>query len=253
MASVRLLLTIPLHLTLLALVFVGIVDFIKFHQDNNLNGGYHIGVLIYLTFWGQLIWFVFLVAATIVDALDVIGYSSTNPTKYYYFLKTRDVLYRSYAGPVGIAITLLFWSVIAVDEQGIFPKHIADIYPSQMNHIQHTLPFFAALLELMLVNHQFHKFKVPVITGIPSTAQFKEDITHTFSLLNAFLYPFLISRYVQGHFAYPFLDWMPGYAQAIFIILSIAFAGAIYLALRKLSRWRWGGEPGSMALKTKDQ
>ncbi|EFA75826.1 hypothetical protein PPL_10881 [Heterostelium album PN500] len=203
------------HLATFVAISIGIIQFYVFYVDQKINGGNPLGMLTFLTFWGQC----------------------------------RDLVFRSTAFPVGIIISSMFWGIYHFDQELILPRQFEMLMPAYLNHLQHTLPGVAMVLEMALVNHQYHRFLVPVIAGVASTANIYQDITQLLSFLMSYLAILVIARYIQGVWVYPIIEVIPTHSKVIFIFSSSCFFTAIYIISRQISRWIWGGETEFIAPK----
>ncbi|GAM16959.1 hypothetical protein SAMD00019534_001340 [Acytostelium subglobosum LB1] len=200
----------------------------------------------FLTVWGQLIHFVFFFMATIVDLMDITSIGQSEPGLYYAFLKCRDLVYRSIAFPIGMFITLMFWILYNIDP-ALLMVDAPTSYPPVLNHIQHTMPAVVMVIEMLFVNHQYHRQLKPVVAGLPTTANVYQDVGQVVSFNLTYLSILVVSRYVQGHWVYPFFEMIPLHSKIIFIFSSSCLSVSLYIITRQLNRWRWGGETEFLA------
>ncbi|KAG0710304.1 Androgen-induced 1 protein [Chionoecetes opilio] len=85
--------------------------------------------------------------------------------------KVRDGVVATVVVPLGVFVPLVFWGLYAVDRNLIFPASMDAWFPTWLNHLMHTLPLFAALLEIVTVNHVYPRgrnlyFPIVVISAI---------------------------------------------------------------------------------------
>lgn len=80
-----------------------------------------------------------------------------------------NLFYVSIVFPIGIFVSLAFWSIYFIDKQMVYPDPLSSIIPEWQNQIMHTLPAVGVLAEHLL-NAQNHKypslFKGISITGL---------------------------------------------------------------------------------------
>lgn len=66
-------------------------------------------------------------------------------------------------------VPLIFWGLYAVDRELIFPASMDAWFPGWLNHLMHTLPFFASIIEIVVTNHVYPKGRMlyfPVAIGV---------------------------------------------------------------------------------------
>ena len=108
--------------------------------------------LTHLNVWIQLIYF------TIAFVNDVFGLESTEvPELHSVFQKLRDFIFGSLALPIGSFVTISFWSLFLVDRNLIMPVEWDQYFPPITNHMMHTAPLVAQVLELLFVFHVYPK------------------------------------------------------------------------------------------------
>ncbi|KYQ90289.1 hypothetical protein DLAC_11750 [Tieghemostelium lacteum] len=168
----------------------------------------------------------------------------------------------------------MFWSIYFVDRELIYPKYLDAIFPSYINHIQHTLPGIFAILELILVNHQYHvgsnssnnvkkadnnnsntsskqsitttkTTTTTVVTTtieLPSTSNLKQDVINVV-LFNLFYLSILVLSRVQlGYWVYDVIETIPDHSKVIFIFSSSCYFVSIYAIGRFFSQRLYGGK-----------
>ncbi|WKY16001.1 hypothetical protein Q1695_001016 [Nippostrongylus brasiliensis] len=60
-----------------------------------------------------------------------------------------DYTYHCTIFPVAVVTCLLFWGLYAIDPQLVMPEWVAELIPSWLNHVTHTLPLIYVLFELI--------------------------------------------------------------------------------------------------------
>ncbi|EGG21404.1 hypothetical protein DFA_01288 [Cavenderia fasciculata] len=233
------------HVTLFITITYGLITFyhafIKF--GSGITGTNHpLMILTFLTFWGQIIYTFYYFWVVMVDMVDLFGLKSSAPNLYQITLKARDSTFRSLVFPVGLIVSILFWGLYVYDRNFIYPPTTEAVYPLGLNHIQHTIPAFAAIFEMMLVNHQYHHQLSTGTTTEPSTANVYSDVVNLISFLLFYMSLFLASKVYLGRWPYPFLGVIPVYSKVIFVFSSCCFFVSIYTIGRMIAFKRWGGK-----------
>ncbi len=52
----------------------------------------------------------------------------------------------------------MFWTLYSIDRKLIFPEHMDAVIPVYVNHIMHTLPLGACLIDNILTRRSYPKF-----------------------------------------------------------------------------------------------
>ena len=108
--------------------------------------------LTHLNVWLQMIYFI------IAFANDLFGSESTKVSEISSVFQTlRDFLFGTLTLPIGSLVTVGFWSVFLVDRELIFPVEYDQYFPPITNHMMHTAPLVAQVLELLFVCHIYPK------------------------------------------------------------------------------------------------
>ena len=80
--------------------------------------------------------------------------------------KLVDWTYSRIAFPMGTFVSITFWGIYFVDRELIFPKKLDMVFASWHNHIMHTLPLVALLIDNLLT---YHKYSRSFIKGASTT------------------------------------------------------------------------------------
>ena len=108
------------------------------------------GTLKYLTHWDVLLQAMYFIIAF---ANDIFGTESRTKDSASGIQKVRDFLFSSVAFPTGFFVTAAFWSIYLVDRKLIFPVELDKYFPPITNHMMHTTPLVAQMLELLFIYH----------------------------------------------------------------------------------------------------
>jgi hypothetical protein len=66
-----------------------------------------------------------------------------------------NFLYTSVAFPIGVLVSISFWSLYFIDRSLVFPTVLDSIVPSWLNHVLHTLPVASLLVESYISQHKY--------------------------------------------------------------------------------------------------
>ncbi|CAH3847310.1 unnamed protein product [Pieris brassicae] len=104
--------------------------------------------ILFLTLWNFVLhgfyhWVAF--------ANDVFGTDEASPRNPPLIRKLKDLLF-TIAFPLGVYVSIAFWSVYAVDKELIFPEHVEKAYPPWINHPLHTFVSVFIIIEMLTSN-----------------------------------------------------------------------------------------------------
>lgn len=117
----------------------------------------------YLTYINLLVQCAFFGLCTLND---LIGSETVVPNRRSSLQKLRDGMLATLVVPLGVFIPLIFWGLYAVDRDLIFPASMDAWFPAWLNHLMHTLPLVASLIEVVIVNHVYPRGRnlyIPII------------------------------------------------------------------------------------------
>ncbi|CAG0893495.1 unnamed protein product [Cyprideis torosa] len=190
-----------------------------FHAERHDIGG----TWKYLTSWDVVIQLIFHSIAVIAAVKH----------KNLAWRRARDYYFSLLAFPVGVFVSISFWSIYAVDPELIFPAALRPYYPEWLNQIDHTFPSLFMLCQLLSVRHVFPhtKFALKVIPG----------------LCAIYMSWVLYIAYMAEFWVYPVLEVLPWYGRGIFMaFLSLLMLMCFFLG-KGLHACRWYGvdeDPG---------
>ncbi|XP_039277398.1 androgen-dependent TFPI-regulating protein [Nilaparvata lugens] len=110
----------------------------------------------YLTNWTFVLQNVFFITSAIFDLTSLFIKAER--------LRERTTNFKSYiftvlAAPSAMIVSLVFWSLWAVDRELIYPSHMDTVLPVWTNHSLHTTTTLFAIAEMFLCQHKFPSFK----------------------------------------------------------------------------------------------
>ena len=135
---------------------------------------------------------------------DFIGNSS--------IIAIRDLLFNALALPFGLLVTTFFWSIYVYDKRLVRPDYAKEFEPEWATHILHTLPSFASLLDLYLVDHK--------------RREVNEEVLVMFSFLTLYLCYILYIGVFRNDWCYTMLNKTSMLSRAMF---ALAFYAIIIL------------------------
>ena len=163
----------------------------------------------------------------------------------YYFLVKRtdqlkqflDLLHASLFFPLGLLVCTLFWGMTAVDPESVVDAAIKKIQPAWNNHAMHSVPFLVAILDAVLVKHEY-----------PSN---KTGLSVVFAFVLAYLSTVLYLGLGPAHvWAYPVLEKLSRNASELAIFLAVCCFMFLceYFAGKALTVVVWGSGDRRAAL-----
>ncbi|KAF2069564.1 hypothetical protein CYY_009120 [Polysphondylium violaceum] len=238
----------------------GILEYIKVFNTMGVYGHYDIITLLtFLTFWSQLILAFFYSVSILVDLIDLTKLFDKTSDSYYSIVKQRDLFFRAIVFPIGFSLTVIFWTLYAYDRELIFPSFLDTFFPKYLNLIQHALPGFLVLFEILIVNHQFHlqrnliennntykknlkaKISSSSIEYTPITSNVKQDKTNFLFFVFFYLSILVYTRCHKGFWLYPILEVIPMHFKILFIFIACGFGLLAYKVGGDINQSRWGG------------
>ncbi|XP_068217198.1 androgen-induced gene 1 protein-like isoform X2 [Palaemon carinicauda] len=140
--------------------------------------------------------------------------------------KYRDWLFTTLVFPMGLFVSLIFWSLYAIDRELIFPAELDLWFPAWLNHVMHTLPAIGVLIEVFMVCHVYE-------TGVK---RFKPIVAAYFMYLTWICY----IAYFGGIWVYPVFEVFDMTGRTIFFA-ALLFPNLFFVLLgQKIHTTVWG-------------
>lgn len=192
------------------------------HRHNAFGGQWKF--LTYWNIWLQLIYFI----VGLCNELFGSNAKNANLESISRMQKLRDFLFSTMAFPVGIFVTISFWSLFLIDRNLVFPRKLDDFYPLWANHMMHTTSTVSQLIEMII---SFHIYPSR-IKGMLTSMGF------------AFVYLgwILFIAYKSNVWVYPILQKLPTFGRTIFIIGCCLLFGILFCGGEMLNRKIWPAE-----------
>ncbi|CRL01466.1 CLUMA_CG014278, isoform B [Clunio marinus] len=147
------------------------------------------GKLVYLTVLNVILQALYFFISFIND---LIGSNEVGMKDRPFIRKLKDYFFSSFAFPLALDVSILFWSLYAIDRQTVFPKEVDSFFPSWLNHILHTNIAIFIIIELIAFHREY-----------PTR---KEGISGLLIFLFAYLAWIHITKYFAGRFPYPIVE-----------------------------------------------
>lgn len=165
----------------------------------------------YLTFWNLWIQFAYFSISFINSFVGSHAQHKSEATKLQ---KVRDYFFSTVAFPIGIFVTVMFWTLYAIDRELVFPVELDKYFPVYVNHMLHTSVMPLQILELCLLYHIYPRKWV----GMATTAAF----------CFVYLSWTLIVAYVGGIWVYPIFEVLGPVQRVLFMLACAGFGGILY-------------------------
>jgi hypothetical protein len=122
---------------------------------------------------------------------DFIGTNEEKPKESPLIRRIRDYIFATFAFPLGMNVSSLFWTLYSIDRELVFPKIVDPIYPWWLNHILHTNVFVLIVIELVILYHEYPSRKHELI-GLTTFIIAYISWVHVIKLVaDAWVYPVL--------------------------------------------------------------
>jgi len=106
---------------------------------------------IYLTGWqvrASILFYIFSLMTHLIDSK--LGPRSGNIITYN-LARIRDTIWISMMFPLGLLVSILFWTLYHIDRDLVFPVKNDEYFPSYVNHLWHTLPLLIRVYEVFMI------------------------------------------------------------------------------------------------------
>lgn len=90
---------------------------------------------------------------------DVFGTNETNPSKRPLIRRVRDYWFATFAFPLSIDVSGMFWLLYSIDREMVLPKTMDSYFPGWYNHIMHTNIAIFVALEMIFSYHKYPCYK----------------------------------------------------------------------------------------------
>lgn len=169
--------------------------------------------------------------------LQFLYFNMAAVTGFHEFVKKRksevfgsicDFTFACFVFPIGMTVSILFWSLYAADPHSCQTPEEAKFIPAWHNHYMHTFPFVSAIFELCFIKHNFPPRK----KGMMSVLGF--GVVYTAWILWV--------AFAGEIWVYPFLEKMSSIFIAAFFAGALSFVSVLYLVGERVAIRRWGQE-----------
>ena len=81
-------------------------------------------------------------------------FSSSNSVRQF-----RDFLFASLALPLAFETSLMFWVMVSIDRELVFPKAVDEFFPHWLDWMLHTNVSIFSILDILVCRHQYPRRK----------------------------------------------------------------------------------------------
>lgn len=215
---------IPWHL-----VMVVFYSLLIYHGTNLLHGtrkvydpkgeipalGGRFKFLTHLCHWVQLIFF------TIQLLADVTPGSARKSLQ-----KFANFIFTTVAFPLAAFVTLIFWSIYAIDRNLVYPEILDTVVPVYINHLWHTTILLWVIFEIYLFHHHFPSTGIAAVSVLVYGAMYISWVVYIFVMTD--------------WWCYPIMKVLPPYAMALFFGFCLFLNLGFFLVGKWLAYVRWG-------------
>ena len=139
--------------------------------------------------------------------------------------KIKDFVFATFVLPLALNVSILFWSLYAMDRRSVFPDELDSFFPSWLNHVLHTNIAIFAIVELIVLHRKYPPRK--------------ESLTALIFFISCYLAWLNIIRYFAGKWTYPILDTLSVPGKILFMTFISAFTFLMYFFGEFLNRKVW--------------
>ncbi|KZC04567.1 Androgen-induced gene 1 protein [Dufourea novaeangliae] len=194
------------------------------HQVTKMFSGYG-GKFKFLTFWDAIIQAVFFFICMLNDWF---GTNAVNPKKPPFIRKLKDYTFASFSFPVAMFVGIVFWGLMAVDRELVFPKAVDPYFPWWLNHLMHTMIMVSTMIEIILAPRKY-----------PSRSN---GLFGLCILLSCYMIWMHIIYYKSGIWVYPIMAVLTVPLRIMFMASAVLLTVILYLLGQTLDNLIWGNE-----------
>jgi hypothetical protein len=119
-----------------------------------------------------------------------------------------------------------FWVLYHIDRNLVYPTKMDSIYPAWHNHVKHSLPLIACVINNILIHHKYQKFSKGAFITLIAGASY---LTWIFYI-----------GYTSNHWVYGVLAKLDHIGRALFFIIQLTFLTFAYRQGEIVNRMIWG-------------
>lgn len=149
----------------------------------------------------------------------------TSIRRYLKILK--NYIFCTFAFPLALTVTSVFWVLYSVNREFVFPKAIDVVFPTWLNHALHTNIVFFVFIELILSFHQYH---------FPR----KYSVLGTVVISVSYYICYFSTYFMDGIWLYPVFEVMTWNQRIIFSLAVFGLLHLFNICGEKLTYQIWG-------------
>ncbi|XP_076282378.1 androgen-induced gene 1 protein isoform X2 [Lasioglossum baleicum] len=196
---------------------------LEFPRQNATVTDFDPGMLKFMTIWNLILQAIFFLICMLNDWF---GTNAVNPKKPPLIRKFKDFLHASLGFPIATFVTIVFWSLMFIDRELVFPKVLDPYFPWWLNHLMHTMVFISTLIEMIMAPRQYPRRLVGVGTVV------------IFGF--GYLVWVHVIHYKSGIWVYPLLPLMSVPVRMLFMTSMIVVNAILYFVGEAIDNFVWG-------------
>lgn len=139
--------------------------------------------------------------------------------------RVTNFIFTSFAFPIGMLVSIAFWSLYAIDRKLIFPVILDSIMPQWLNHALHTLPLISLLIEIYVTKHKY--------------STFTKGAFYNAAFMAFYISWTLYIAYHTDNWVYPVLKMLSPLHRGMFIACNCLFSVFLYKIGEFLNSYFW--------------
>lgn len=191
------------------------------------------GMLKFITIWNVILQTIFFLICMLNDWF---GTNAVNPKKPPLIRKFKDFLHASLGFPVAMFVSLVFWSLMFIDRELVFPKVLDAHFPWWLNHLLHTMVLISTLMEMVMAPRQYPR-RLTSLSAIVIL-----DIIYSIWMH--------VVHHKTGIWVYPLLSLMSVPVRLIFLVSMTVFTAILYFVGEAINNLVWGNEHNKQQQKS---
>ncbi|CAD1471835.1 unnamed protein product [Heterotrigona itama] len=173
-----------------------------------VHNGYG-GKFKFLTFWDAIIQAIFFFICILNDWF---GTNAVSPKKPPFIRKLKDHIHSILGFPIAMFVGIIFWALMFVDRELVFPKALDSYFPWWLNHLMHTMIMVSTFIEMILSPRKYPSRSVHIIF------------------------------YKSGIWVYPVLEVLSLPLRIVFFTVLLSITLILYMIGEAVDNFFWGNE-----------
>ena len=203
------LVTLSVHLVIFGIQLIGLGHTLYRYLTLGLSGKLPAHLLAngfvfkYFTYWT-------LVIQTIVFAISLVVDFMAASCIRNRLIVVRDILFNSLAISFGGVVTTSFWGLYIVNRNLVMSKGALALYPMWKNHLLHTLPTVAVIVDNLLIDHKRREKKGGALVYLLFVLSYLGYVYYIGYYRNDWIYPILARMNELQRFGFLLINVLSG-------------------------------------------